>query len=264
MAQHVVNTEQLSLFIDPVEHIANMRRSSDVRTDESMPGMWRRKESEAREPEFSGHGSGVYNWMKAGEQVRNPVQVMMGQSSRDDSQSEGHHRIAAAAAVQRESGQPYHVPVEYWEHHKNVAENVRLDMKGAAWLSPEEKEVRGAEVQAKRDKASANRMAWYAKPTAERAGLEHAINGLVDVLQPAAPPQLGTAKWTGSGTARRQNEAEAARMGNIKHADSSLERLLQQEESIERRAHGAPGTTTQRHEQVLSNLRRGVRLPNEY
>ena len=155
MADHVLSTHQLSLFIDPEEHIANMPRSTDAYA-ESMPEMWSRKETESREPEGYGHGSGLYDRIKAGEQIRNPIQVQLGHSTYLDRQYEGHHRAAAGAAVQRENreeGKPnpqVHIPVEYTQQHgsPNWLEDRRLDMAGAGmWMTPEEKDDRHVEVQ---------------------------------------------------------------------------------------------------------------------
>lgn len=134
MARHVVNPNQLRLFVDPVEHQATIKDSTDVYSvDEwdtphhsyserktstgpspAMGALWAQKEWEARQPaESYEHGSGLYDRIHSGEQVHTPIEVHLGESAAQDKQYEGHHRIAASAAVQRDTGRQQFVPVKY-------------------------------------------------------------------------------------------------------------------------------------------------------
>lgn len=123
MAAHQhLNPDQLRLFVDPEEHIASMTRSTDVALPQyrgSMSRMWEHKELESRGKPYQNradwmqpHGAGLYESVKT-EGVREPISVLLG--PKGPIQHQGHHRIAAAAAVQRETGRKQHVPVEYQE-----------------------------------------------------------------------------------------------------------------------------------------------------
>jgi hypothetical protein len=119
-AHHHINPNQLALFVDPEEHIARMQHSTDTGGGAvPMHQMWERKEEESMEPEGYGHGAGLYERLHpdiGGEQVRNPVHVWLGRTPAEDKQFEGHHRIAASAAIQRETGEKRYVPVQYDPH----------------------------------------------------------------------------------------------------------------------------------------------------
>src|SRR5262245_85094 len=101
----VLNGVQMRTFVDPEEYIPHVTDSVD-RWDpenESMEDIWSYKEREARKPADYTHGSGVYDWMKAGEPQRNPAEAELYGS--DITQGEGHHRVVGARAVQRDTGQ---------------------------------------------------------------------------------------------------------------------------------------------------------------
>jgi len=119
-----IHPQQMQLFVDPVEHIRKLRGSVDLDFSSSgWHGMWKDKEQEARAaPGSSVHGAGIYESVKkygiiprslhpdptGGEPEVHPAHDNSGWV-----QGEGHHRIAAAAAVQRDTGRQQWVPLRY-------------------------------------------------------------------------------------------------------------------------------------------------------
>ncbi len=102
---------QLRLFMDPEEHIASIQGSSDA-FPEHMDAMWSSKEWQARQPADSGvHGAGLYDSIKE-KGVTSHVHVFEDHRGKLN-QGEGHHRAAAARAVQRDTGNPQFLPVNY-------------------------------------------------------------------------------------------------------------------------------------------------------
>jgi len=124
-----LHPQQMQLFVDPVEHIASVRGAVDMAGHtESWDDMWGRKESEARNTGH-GHGAGLYDsvkdkgiramWSVHAPGDNNPRELMGAPKlypANDGNgfiQGDGHHRMAAAAAVQRDTGKAQYVPVEY-------------------------------------------------------------------------------------------------------------------------------------------------------
>jgi hypothetical protein len=165
-AQHI-NPNQLQLLINPTEHIARMHSSTDaygLSTDSysdsyggnnggygdyeyahnagdnpaptgTMRKLWQGKEGEALEPEGSyAHGSGMYDLIASGEQIRNPVQVNMGMRPETDVQYEGHHRVAAGHAVQRDTGRSVWLPIQYNENYHVRTERERKEREYTAHI----------------------------------------------------------------------------------------------------------------------------------
>lgn len=115
----VVNGQQMRTLIDPVEHQERVTHSVDVQGYGSMDRMWSEKEEEARTDVSDAahvHGAGVYDWMARGDRQRTPISLRVNPGQEGYGQGEGHHRVAAAAALQRESGEPRPVKFEA-EHH---------------------------------------------------------------------------------------------------------------------------------------------------
>ena len=109
--------KQLQLFVDPEQHI-NEVESWDRHGSETKEGFWDRKEYESR----GGSGSrseGVYESVKEHGIVNAPhkgLSVPEVLFTGDQMvQQEGHHRIAAARAIQRETGKPQFVPLNYYD-----------------------------------------------------------------------------------------------------------------------------------------------------
>jgi hypothetical protein len=138
MSRHVLNpmqTEgyQFKLFVDPEEHMAEMKSSSDAYggTPEHLHRTMRSKLHEAQLPKGMAHGGGLFEAIHhGGEQIRKPAHVIIDPVNRGEEdpygregpmQWEGHHRIAVAAESQRlsraEGVQNYHkyVPIQYHE-----------------------------------------------------------------------------------------------------------------------------------------------------
>lgn len=98
---------------------------------ESMDEMWARKERESRQPRASededwsraptritDHGAGVYDSIKEkGFDFSHPVDVDHFDSPEHWNSKvvgDGHHRIAAAAALEEETGKDVYVPIEHY------------------------------------------------------------------------------------------------------------------------------------------------------
>lgn len=81
--------------------------SPDLGQDQSMRSLWREKEASARErglhESIAEHG------------VQEPITIATEYSGRDPVHwlTAGHHRVAAAHAVERETGRKIHIPVEF-------------------------------------------------------------------------------------------------------------------------------------------------------
>lgn len=112
----VVNGQQMRTLIDPVEHQERVTHSVDVSGYGSMDRMWSEKEEEARsDPSYGAHGAGIYDWMARGDRQRTPITLRVNPGGEGYGQGEGHHRVAAAAALQRELGEPR--PVKFDAQH---------------------------------------------------------------------------------------------------------------------------------------------------
>jgi len=118
MPKQVVNPNQFKLFMTGTEWQAHVTHS----TDGPVPELWDQKEAASRLPYSSGeHGSGTYDSIKEhGWQNRtnynekHPTIILEDSSSGVRKvQSEGHHRVAAAAAVERETGRAEFIPTRY-------------------------------------------------------------------------------------------------------------------------------------------------------
>lgn len=72
---------------------------------ESLPQMWDRKLEESKKPEYTGHGSGVYDSMMS-EGVRPHTSLTVHHPTPDNGLqlADGHHRLAAAADIERTTG----------------------------------------------------------------------------------------------------------------------------------------------------------------
>jgi len=137
MSASVLNPNQLKLFMSGTEFKNASSTSVDLSyRDRTMDQLWTRKLAEAKAPAYTGHGAGIYESLKnegfnkehyggdwdtptlmfAGHRT-DPVPVMK--------QGEGHHRVAAAAEIERESGgrRTIWMPVRY-ENHSQWAPTV--------------------------------------------------------------------------------------------------------------------------------------------
>jgi hypothetical protein len=110
---------QLKLFMGAQEWQGSVTDSFDRWThkDETMDELWRSKLHEAKQK--SGvHGAGVYDSIKAVGYYHEHPDVMEPPTIQITSrgtltQGEGHHRIAAAAEIEKETGKPIWIPTNY-------------------------------------------------------------------------------------------------------------------------------------------------------
>ena len=117
-----VNPNQFKLFYGGQELQNAITNSGDLEPGEDLPHMWDRKAEESKEPGRSGkHGAGVYDSMK--EEGYNGMPLTVSHDHRGKYVYNGHHRIAAAAAVARETGRNVWIPVEHndWDTRANLA-----------------------------------------------------------------------------------------------------------------------------------------------
>jgi hypothetical protein len=119
MSKSVLNPNQLKLFMTGTEWKNSITHS----TDGPLEHIWPQKEQEARSPESSGrHGAGVYDSLKENgfnhyKNVNSPATIIFEESPDGKSvrtvQSEGHHRVAAAAALEKDTGKQVFIPTNY-------------------------------------------------------------------------------------------------------------------------------------------------------
>ena len=111
--------DQLKIFMTGSEWKKVVNASSDAPV-ERMGEMWEQKEAEAKTRTGSGvHGAGVYKSLKEKGYVggladapRITFQEGPGGTTRRE-QGEGHHRVAAAAALEEEGHGPVYIPTNY-------------------------------------------------------------------------------------------------------------------------------------------------------
>lgn len=134
---------QLPMFASGTDVKSAVTDSSDrLANTESMDQMWSRKEAESRKPRDTGHGAGVYDSMKGngyvgyGEIDKVPVLYANDQVRLVD----GHHRVAAAAALDSE-GQDTWVPLR----HLDLKQQSRQDAFFGPKRNPKIAENRRAE-----------------------------------------------------------------------------------------------------------------------
>lgn len=113
--------EQLKLFMTGTEWQGYVNSS----TDGPLDVIWPEKEAQARasaNQRNAPHGAGTYDSMKehgyvAQKSVNSPPTIVFETSPSGKTlrrtQSEGHHRVAAAAAVERDTGKPVYLPTNY-------------------------------------------------------------------------------------------------------------------------------------------------------
>lgn len=116
--------QQFKLFMTGTEWKNSVTHSTDGPIKTSWGGsLWEEKEARSRQPAGTGHGSGVYDSMKAEGYRHNrdvPPALILEDAPNGKSvrtvQSEGHHRIAAAAALEAEGEGPYYIPTKYTDN----------------------------------------------------------------------------------------------------------------------------------------------------
>jgi hypothetical protein len=119
-----LNPNQFKLFYSGQELQDSITRSWDIDEDEGDTGlesMWNRKlEESMAHPRSGQHGAGVYDSIRE-EGFRPHVRLGVhwgdqpGTDTPDLHIEEGHHRLASAAALERETGQPQWINVDNYD-----------------------------------------------------------------------------------------------------------------------------------------------------
>lgn len=113
---NVNSPQQFKLFMTGQEWQQQVTHS----TDGPMPQIWADKEARASAANDGGHGTGVrssierYGYQHDREV---PPTIILEDSPNGKNtrfvQSEGHHRIASVAAIERDTGKPEYIPTNY-------------------------------------------------------------------------------------------------------------------------------------------------------
>lgn len=113
--------EQLKLFMSGTEWQDDVTHS----TDGPIDTVWKEKEAQSRAPgdqRNAPHGAGLYDSMKEegfnrSKSLNSTPTIVIEQSPSGKQyrrvQSEGHHRVAAAAAIEKDTGKPVYLPTNY-------------------------------------------------------------------------------------------------------------------------------------------------------
>jgi hypothetical protein len=120
-AHHKIHPEQFKLFMGGQEWQRSVSDSIDrVHTKgETMKAVWSEKLTESKVPgSYTTHGAGLHDAIAThGYQhdADDPPTVLLGNSGQKI-QGEGHHRIAAAADIERATGRNVWIPTNYVKH----------------------------------------------------------------------------------------------------------------------------------------------------
>jgi hypothetical protein len=126
-------SEQLRLFMPASELKDDLTTSFDLETVldnsgeryETMDEMWDRKLDESRmNPKLGTRASGLYEGIKSAgydwdEQNKNKITIMLGSDSKR--LEDGHHRVAAASALEKETGKDIFIPIDYSQDYLSKA-----------------------------------------------------------------------------------------------------------------------------------------------
>ena len=128
-AHESIHPKQFKLFMSGKEWQDSMSDSVDRNKGQTMADVWSYKTKEATAPAVVGtHGAGVYdsleeNGFQRQEYGGNPTIIVNDENRLV--QEEGHHRIAAAAEIERRTGQPMWIPTEYVEDYHHVSSTAK-------------------------------------------------------------------------------------------------------------------------------------------
>lgn len=107
---------QFKLFMTGTEWQSQVTHS----TDGPISSLWAEKEARASTPNTGGHGTGVRSSIERygyQQDPDSPPTIVLEDAPNGKSvrkvQSEGHHRVAAAAAIERDTGNPVFIPTNY-------------------------------------------------------------------------------------------------------------------------------------------------------
>ena len=116
-----LSPRQFPLFMTGVEIQNSVTHSIDQREGESLSDMWNRKAVEAKRPATEGstvpdspqHGAGVYDSLKQSGWQSPSSEIWLTHNNDQVRMGAGHHRVAAAAALEREEGKQVFIPIEH-------------------------------------------------------------------------------------------------------------------------------------------------------
>lgn len=137
----MIQPEQLKLFMTGTELRNRVNFSMDalkkegpfsdpkvpVPHDETLDDMWARKVEESKVPRTMGeHGSGTYESIdRLGWRAPDPVTLRYETGSGSARIGDAHHRIAAAADIEAQTGRQIYIPVEHTEDIQPVPAHYR-------------------------------------------------------------------------------------------------------------------------------------------
>lgn len=105
---------QMRLFVDPEEHMKELAGAGDLVVYPSAERMW---DTKVEESKHTWEGPSLYDKIeKSG--VHTPITTVLN-TKNELIQWDGHHRLAAAAHIQRTKGKAQHVPIEYLPYDYN-------------------------------------------------------------------------------------------------------------------------------------------------
>ena len=122
-ANEYLNPNQLQLFDSAGSIMSRITQSGDLGNKETLPEMWDRKLEESKDP-YSPRGNLYENMKTNGWDTSKPLRVGLrgdwtANSEVDVSRGgeiasfNAHHRLASAAAIEKETGKPFWVPMQY-------------------------------------------------------------------------------------------------------------------------------------------------------
>jgi hypothetical protein len=117
-AHEHVHPLQFKLFMGGQEWQQSVSDSVDrpFVKGQKMSNLWKEKLTESKEPDWMGtHGAGVHESLSRwgyDHEPDDPPTILVGDKNRQ-TQGEGHHRIAAAADIERTTGRNIWIPTNY-------------------------------------------------------------------------------------------------------------------------------------------------------
>ena len=118
-AHEKVHPVQFKLFMSGREWMNSVSDSVDLDhgEHETMEELWDLKTDESKMHAGSGHGAGIFSSMSKhgydADKAFGDAPTILVSSRNQMVQGEGHHRIAAAAEIERETGKQVWIPTNY-------------------------------------------------------------------------------------------------------------------------------------------------------
>lgn len=116
-AHETVHPMQFKLFMGADEWKNSVTDSVDrpFVKDRKLSTVWSEKLTESKEPAGPSHGAGIHDALQYEGYQHNhddPPTILVGDKN-NLAQGEGHHRIAAAADIERSAGTQFWIPTNY-------------------------------------------------------------------------------------------------------------------------------------------------------